>query len=100
MNKRRNFGNYRIALSEHCERFRHPWFPDRRLSMAIIAERLNVTHTSVGYWNTGRSMPRVDDLIRLAELFNTTIDKLIVGQYDKASYEPLEPFVPFVSEGA
>lgn len=45
-----------------------------------IAEKINVSQSAYAYYETAKKEPRIDTLLRLAELYNTSIDYL-VGRY-------------------
>ena len=47
-----------------------------KLTQAKIANELEVEQASVSRWETGESMPGVEKLVALAELFGCTIDDL------------------------
>ncbi len=49
-----------------------------------LAEKLNVSRTTVTMWETGNHGPDVDTLKQLAEIFGTTVD-YIVGSSDRAN---------------
>lgn len=42
-----------------------------------LAKKLDVGKSTVGEWETGKKTPRPDKLIKLAEIFNTSIDYLL-----------------------
>ncbi len=44
-----------------------------------LADKLCVTRQSVSKWESGQSMPDVEKLIQLAELFRVTTDELLNG---------------------
>ena len=50
---------------------------ERRLSQGDLAERLDVSRQSVSKWETGQSVPELDKLIKLADLFGVTVDELV-----------------------
>lgn len=47
------------------------------LSQLELAERLGVSRQSVSKWETGQSVPDLDKLIKLADLFGITVDELV-----------------------
>ena len=49
----------------------------RKLSQRELAERINVSQQTVGSWETGRSEPNSDMMLRLSELFGVTLDYLL-----------------------
>jgi len=42
-----------------------------------LAELLNVSNNNIGHWEKGRTEPNIDTIIKLAQIFNITIDELI-----------------------
>ena len=42
-----------------------------------LADRLGVSRSTLAMWETGKSYPRVEVLIKLSEIFGCTIDELI-----------------------
>ena len=49
----------------------------RGLSQLELAEKLEVSRQSVSKWETGQSVPDLDKLIKLADLFGITVDELV-----------------------
>ena len=47
------------------------------LKQAELASIMNVTQTSIAKWETEQAIPRIDKLIKLAKIFNCTIDELL-----------------------
>ena len=47
------------------------------LSQEDLAEKLGVSRQSVSKWETGQSVPDLDKIIRLADLFGVTVDELV-----------------------
>ena len=42
-----------------------------------LAEKMNVSQSTVGMWEIGINKPRTEKLIQLAKLFNCTIEELL-----------------------
>ena len=57
----------------------------RRLSQTDLAEALEVSRQSVSKWETNASVPDLDKLVRMCELFEVSMDSLVRG------IEPLTP---------
>ena len=51
----------------------------RNLSQTDLADALGVSRQSVSKWETDASIPELDKLLRLAELFGVTLDELVEG---------------------
>ena len=49
----------------------------RNLSQGDLAEALEVSRQSVSKWETGQSVPDLDKIIKLADLFGVTVDELV-----------------------
>lgn len=50
---------------------------ERQLSQGDLAEKLDVSRQSVSKWETGQSVPELDKLIKLADLFGVSVDQLV-----------------------
>lgn len=48
-----------------------------KLSQKDLAKKLNTTSKTISHWETGYSEPSIQQLIELANLFDTTIDELV-----------------------
>lgn len=53
------------------------------MSQGDLAERLNVSRQSVSKWETDTSVPDLDKLIALSEIFEITLDELVKGSQPK-----------------
>lgn len=49
----------------------------RKLSQGDVAERLDVSRQSVSKWETGQSVPELDKIVKLADLFGVSVDELV-----------------------
>ncbi len=47
------------------------------LTQKQLAETLNIDRSTYSYYETGKSIPPVETLVKLAKIFNTTIDDLL-----------------------
>ena len=61
----------------------------KNLSQSELAEALNVSRQSVSKWETDTSVPDLDKLVKLCELFGVSMDELVRGEAPKAA-EPAE----------
>lgn len=50
-----------------------------KMSQGDLAEKLNVSRQSVSKWETNASIPELDKLLLLSELFGITLDALVKG---------------------
>ena len=53
------------------------------LSQEELAQRLYVTRVTVSHWETGKTLPDVQSMLLLANLFGTTIDEMVRGDVDE-----------------
>lgn len=68
----------------------------KNLSQGDLADALEVSRQSVSKWETNASVPELDKLVKLSEMFGVTLDELILdNQRSEASAEP-EPKVIYV----
>ena len=47
------------------------------LSQAAVAKEMNVSDAAVSMWETGKTRPRAGLLLKLAKLYNCTVDELL-----------------------
>lgn len=57
----------------------------RRLSQTELAEALEVSRQSVSKWETNASVPDLDKLVRMCELFEVSMDSLVRGIEPRAA---------------
>lgn len=48
-----------------------------KLSQGDLAEKLDVSRQSVSKWETGQSVPELDKIVKLADLFGVSVDELV-----------------------
>ena len=65
-----------MTLGQNIARLR----AQKRLSQGDLADALEVSRQSVSKWETDASIPELDKLLRLAELFGVTLDELVKGE--------------------
>lgn len=73
-----------MTLGENITRLRTA----RGLSQGALAEALEVSRQSVSKWETDASVPELDKLIKLAKLFEVTLDELVTGETPAAAHAP------------
>ena len=66
-----------MTLGEHITALR----AEHHMSQGDLAERLNVSRQSVSKWETNTSVPDLDKLIALSQVFDITLDELVKGPY-------------------
>jgi len=52
----------------------------RKLSQEELADLLGVSRQSVSKWETGASVPELDKLVKLGEIFGVSLDELVKGE--------------------
>ena len=60
---------------------------EKKFSQGDLADALEVSRQSVSKWETGASVPELDKLVKLSELFGVTLDELVRD----AAPEPQKP---------
>lgn len=53
------------------------------LSQDALAQKLYVSRVTISHWETGKTLPDVQSMLLLANLFDTTIDELVKGSVDE-----------------
>ncbi|OUP08400.1 helix-turn-helix domain-containing protein [Collinsella sp. An2] len=53
------------------------------LSQEDLAQKLYVSRVTISHWETNRTLPDVQSMLLLANLFDTTIDELVKGDVDE-----------------
>ena len=66
---------------------------EKGLSQEDLAEQMGVSRQSVSKWETGQSVPDLDRIIKLADLFGVTVDELV---REGERPQPPEPKVIYV----
>ncbi len=56
------------------------------LSQRELAEKVNISKTNIGFYEIGRSEPNIENLIKLADYFNCSVDYLIGHQSSDIIY--------------
>lgn len=51
----------------------------RNLSQGDLAEQLDVSRQSISKWETDRSVPELDKLVKMSRLFGVSLDELVLG---------------------
>lgn len=73
----------------------------RKMSQGDLGERMGVSRQSISKWETDTSVPELEKLIKLSEIFNITLDELAKGdiqqigkaENDSASNSQPEPII-------
>lgn len=70
----------------------------RNLSQGELAEMLEVSRQSVSKWETGTSVPELDKLVRLSEVFGISLDELVLDKKPEEAPKEAEPKVIYVEK--
>lgn len=76
-----------MNLGENIYRLR----TEKNMSQGDLADALEVSRQSVSKWENNSAVPELDKVIRLAQIFEITIDELITGQPPAHSTQSLIP---------
>lgn len=50
---------------------------DNKMTQVMLGKRLNYGYTAIANYESGRNQPSIDVLVKLAEIFHTSIDFLV-----------------------
>ena len=67
---------------------------ERNMSQGDLAEALEVSRQSISKWETGGSVPELDKLTKMGELFGVSMDELILGKKEEKEAPPAVPAAP------
>ncbi len=56
------------------------------LSQCDLANKLNISRQSISLWETDQTIPSIDNLISLANIFNVSLDELCGNKIKKQNY--------------
>jgi len=56
---------------------------DLELSQEALAEKIYVSRQTISNWETEKSYPDINSLIRMSEIFGITVDKLLKGDAEE-----------------
>ena len=62
----------------------------RNMTQEQLAMLLGVSRQSVAKWESGQSTPEVDKLVKMAELFDCTLDEFVTGDLSQRQVNPAE----------
>lgn len=71
---------------------------ERNLSQGDLAEALEVSRQSVSKWENNSAVPELDKLIKLARIFDITLDELVSGEASPSHQQPPAQNAPSVPE--
>lgn len=67
---------------------------ERNMSQGDLAEALEVSRQSISKWETGGSVPELDKLTKMGQLFGVSMDELILGKKEEKEAPPAAPTAP------
>jgi len=53
---------------------------EKNISQEQLAEKLNISRQAISKWKSGKAYPDMDNLILLRDIFNVSLDELIVNE--------------------
>lgn len=59
-------------------------------SQEVLAEKLNVSRQAVSKWEIGTTLPETDKLIAISNLFNVSIDSLLIDSISLNTFESMD----------
>ncbi|MGX4598106.1 helix-turn-helix domain-containing protein [Faecalimicrobium sp. JNUCC 81] len=75
-----------MNLSENLKKLRR----EKKLSQEQLAKMINVSRQAVSKWESGKTYPDIDNLILLRDIFNVTLDDLIINESKIKDEETIE----------
>lgn len=73
----------RVELGKQIKKYRD----ELELSQDLLAEKIYVSRQTVSNWETGKSYPDINSLLRLSEVFDVSIDTLAKGDLEEMKEE-------------
>lgn len=64
---------------------------EQNMSQGDLAEALDVSRQSISKWETNASVPELDKLVKLSQLFGVSLDQLVTGEAPTAPAAPAPP---------
>ena len=55
----------------------------KNLTQLDLAKKLNKDYTTIGKWEKGERTPKLNDVIKIAEYFNLSLDNLVTKSFNK-----------------
>jgi len=55
----------------------------KKMTQVELSELLCISHQAISKWENGESLPDIEQLLRLAKLFNLTMEEILLGQVDE-----------------
>lgn len=79
-----------MTVGERLQKYRK----QHNLSQEDLAKQLFVTRQTISLWETDQTLPTIDNLVRLKDILEVSIDDILTGPEDKPEEEnhPLESY--------
>lgn len=73
---------------------------EKELSQGDLAEALEVSRQSISKWETNGSVPELDKLVKLSEVFGVSLDALVTGKEDaeQPAAQEVEPQIVYIEK--
>ena len=78
-----------MSLGERIYKLR----TEKEMSQGDLADALEVSRQSISKWETNGSVPELDKLIKLSEIFGISLDELVTGKETEQQEKQEEPEV-------
>ena len=66
---------------------------ENNMSQGDLADVLNVSRQSVSKWETDVSIPELEKLMKMGEVFNVSLDELVYGKKEKGDIEKQDKII-------
>ena len=53
------------------------WRTSQGMSQKELADKINVSFQTISHWETGYAIPSIEEIVALADFFDTSLDELI-----------------------
>lgn len=85
-----------MSLGERIYKLR----TEKELSQGDLAEALEVSRQSISKWETNGSVPELDKLVKLSEVFGVSLDALVTGKEDaeQPAAQEVEPQIVYIEK--
>ena len=73
---------------------------EKEMSQGDLADALEVSRQSISKWETNGSVPELDKLVKLSEIFGISLDELVTGKETEQQEKQEEPEVVIPPQAA
>lgn len=56
---------------------------ENNLSQEKLGEKLGISRQSISKWEQGNAVPNIENIMKLAKLYNVSVDSILNGEEDK-----------------